>query len=81
MALKHSTRPGLSSAHRLALLLHNLADLHGRVEELCGAAVEADRLALVEVAFAVIGGDALLLAGLLQPVFVGSLNQYSVPLM
>lgn len=56
----------LALAHRLALLLHNLADLHRRVEELGGAAVEADGLALVELAFAVVGGDALGLAGLLE---------------
>ncbi len=59
---------GLTAAHGLALLLHNLADLHRRVEELCGASVEADGLALVEVALTVVGGDALLLARLLQAV-------------
>lgn len=56
------------ATHGLALLLHNLADLDGRVEELCGAPVEADGLALVELAFAVVGGDALLLAGILQTI-------------
>jgi hypothetical protein len=66
--LKQSSGAGLSSAHGLALLLHDLADLHGRVEELCGAAVEADGLALVELALAVVGRNALLLAGLLQTV-------------
>ena len=50
------------AAESLALLLHNLADLHRRVEELCGAAVEADGLALVELTLAVVVGDALLLA-------------------
>lgn len=59
-----------SAAHGLALLLHNLANLHRRVEELGGASVEADGLALVEVAFAVVGRDALLLARLLQAVLV-----------
>lgn len=57
-----------SRAHSLALLLHDFANLHGRVEELCGAAVEADGLALVELALAVVGGDALFLASLLQAV-------------
>lgn len=52
-------------AHGLALLLHNLRDLHRGVEELCGAAVEADGLALVELGLAVVGGDALFLARLL----------------
>lgn len=33
------------------------------VEELGGAPVETDALALVELAFAVFGGDALVLAG------------------
>lgn len=54
------------AAEGLALLLHNLADLHRRVEELCGAAVEADGLALVELALAVVVGDALLLARVLE---------------
>lgn len=57
-----------SSAHGLALLLHDFANLHGGVEELCGAAVEADGFALVELALAVVGGDALFLASLLQAV-------------
>ena len=64
--LKHASAP--LSAHGLALLLHNLADLHGRVEELGGTPVEADRLALVELALAVVVGDALLLARLLQAI-------------
>lgn len=66
----------LALAHRLALLLHNLADLHRRVEELGGAAVEADGLALVELAFAVVGGDALGLAGLLESAVF--LRQHSI---
>ena len=49
-----------------ALLLHDLADLHRCVEELDSAAVEADGLALVKVAFAVVGGDALGLASFLE---------------
>lgn len=56
-------------AHGLALLLHDLADLDGRVEELGGAAVEADGLALIELGLAVVCGDALLLARVLKAVF------------
>lgn len=67
--LEHATTTALSaSSHGLALLLHDLADLHRGVEELGGASVEADGLALVELALAVVGGDALGLARLLQPV-------------
>lgn len=54
------------AAESLTLLLHNLADLHRRVEELCGATVEADGLALVELALAVVVGDTLLLARVLE---------------
>lgn len=50
----------------IGLALHLLADLDVDVEELGHAAVEADGLALVEVAFAVIGGDTLLGARLSQ---------------
>lgn len=50
------------ATHSLTLRLHNLADLHGRIEELGGTAVQADGLALVELALAVVGGHALLLA-------------------
>lgn len=61
----------LHETHAATLLaggftLHLLADLDVDVEELGHAAVEADRLALVEVAFAVVGGDTLLSAGLSQ---------------
>lgn len=65
-----STR--LHQAHAATLLvgigltLHLLADLDVDVEELGHAAVETDGLALVEVAFAVIGGNTLLGAGLGQ---------------
>lgn len=52
----------------IGLALHLLANLDVDVEELGHAAVEADRLALVEVAFAVISGDTLLGAGLGQAV-------------
>jgi hypothetical protein len=45
-------------------LLHLLANLDVDVEELGDTAVQADRLALVQVALAVVGGDALLGAGL-----------------
>lgn len=69
LPLKQSSGTALrSSTHGLALLLHDLADLHGGIEELCGAAVEADGLALVELALAVVGRNALLLARLLQTV-------------
>lgn len=68
--LKQSSGTTLrSSTHGLALLLHDLADLHGGIEELCGAAVEADGLALVELALAVVGRNTLLLASLLQSIF------------
>lgn len=61
-----STGSGRRSAtHSLTLLLHDLADLHRRVEKLGSAAVQADRLSLVQLSFAVIGGDALLLTGTL----------------
>lgn len=36
------------------------------IEELGGAAVQANTLALVELALAIVGGDALLLADLVQ---------------
>lgn len=80
LPLKHSSGTALrSSTHGLALLLHDLADLHGGIEELCGAAVEADGLALVELALAVVGRNALLLAGLLQSVLYGvSIMQFSL---
>lgn len=64
--LKHATASGGSSTHGLSLLLHNLTDLHGRVEELGGAPVQAHGFALVELPLAVVGGDALLLARLLE---------------
>lgn len=68
--LKQSSGSALRScAHGLALLLHDLADLHRGIEEFGGAAVEADGFALVELALAVVGGHALLLAGLLQSIF------------
>ena len=47
----------------LCLALHLLADLHVDLEELCDAAIKADRLALVEIGFAV-RVDALFAAGL-----------------
>lgn len=40
------------------------------VKELGGAAVEANALALVELALAVVGGDALCLADLVQAMVV-----------
>jgi hypothetical protein len=56
-----------------SLTLHLLADLDVDIEELGDAAVQADGLALVEVAFAVIGGDTLLCAGLGQAARRGEL--------
>lgn len=46
------------------LSLHLLADLQIDLEELAHASIEAHALALVEVRFAVFGGDAFLGAGL-----------------
>lgn len=46
-----------------SLALHLLADLDVDVEELGDAAVQADGLALVQVAFAVVDRDAFLGAG------------------
>lgn len=43
----------------LTLLLENVRDLKVDIEELGGAAVEADALALIELALVVVGGDAL----------------------
>lgn len=63
-----------AEAHTAATLLlgcialHLLADLDIDVEELGHAAVETHGLALVEVAFAVVGRDTLLGAGLGQAV-------------
>jgi hypothetical protein len=58
----------LATTESLALLLHDLADLHRCVEELGCATVEANGLALVELALAVVAGDTLLLARLLETV-------------
>ena len=46
-----------------SLTLHLFADLDVDIKELGDTAVEADRLALVEVTFAVVDRDALLSAG------------------
>lgn len=48
--------------------MHLLADLNVDIEELGDTAVQADRLALVQVALAVVSGNALLGAGLGQAV-------------
>lgn len=53
-----------------SIALHLLANLDVDVEELADAAVEADGLALVQVAFAVVVGDAFLGAGLGETVVV-----------
>ena len=58
--LRHAT------TESLALLLHNLANLHRCIEELGCATVEADGLALVELTLAVVVRNALLLARLLE---------------
>lgn len=58
-AKAHTTTLLLTSA-----LLHLLANLDVDIEELGDTAVQADRLALVQVALAVVGGDTLLGAGL-----------------
>lgn len=53
---------GASTSLSLRLLLHHLRDLHVCIEELCGASVEADAFALVELALAVFIGYTLLCA-------------------
>ena len=63
LSAKHTT-PLLS----LRLALHLLRNLDVDLEELAHAAVQADRLALVQVGFAVLGRDALLGAGVNEPV-------------
>lgn len=50
------------------ITLHLLADLDVDVEELGDTAVEADGLALVKVTLAVVHGDTLLGAGLVQTI-------------
>lgn len=67
LRLEHAAA-ALLATEGLALLLHDLADLHRCVEELGCATVEADGLALVELALAVVVGNALLLARLLETV-------------
>lgn len=44
--------------HLLPVRLHELVRLHVRLEELGGTTVEADGLALVDLALAVVGGNA-----------------------
>lgn len=56
--LFHATDLAAVRLHLLAISLHKLVRLHVRLEELGGAAVEADGLALVDLALAVVGGDA-----------------------
>lgn len=68
-SISNPAGPLHAKAHTTTLLLastllHLLADLDVDVEELGDTAVQADRLALVQVALAVVGGDALLGAGL-----------------
>ena len=59
-----------SAAVGLRLALHLLRYLDVGLEELCHAAVQADGLALVQVGFAVCGGDAFLCTRLLEAVCV-----------
>lgn len=72
-----STTSGSAGRTRL-LCLHNIRDLLVDAKELGGAAVEADALALVELALAVVGGDALGLADCVQAVFICELANLSV---
>jgi hypothetical protein len=65
-ATLHSKRTA-SSTPVLCLSLHLLADLDVDLEELGDAAVEADRLAFVEIGLAVVLVDAFLRARLDQP--------------
>ena len=63
----------LSAEHATALLrgglaLHLLGNLDVDLEELAHAAVQAHGLALVQVGFAVLRGDALLGAGVDEPI-------------
>lgn len=58
--LHSKTHAALSAS---GITLHLLADLDVDVEELADAAVEADGLALVQLAFAVVVGDTFLCAG------------------
>ena len=53
---------------RGGLALHLLRDLDVDLEELAHAAVQAHGLALVQVGFAVLRGDALLGAGVDEPI-------------
>jgi hypothetical protein len=53
---------------RLRLALHLLRNLDVDLEELADAAVQAHGLALVQVGFAVLGGDALFGAGVDEPI-------------
>lgn len=82
LRLHHSSFSLLLSADHAALLrgrlaLHLFGHLDVDFEELTHAAVEADRLALVEVGFAVLGRDALLGAGVDEPGGNGCLISYS----
>lgn len=67
--ISYPTGPLHAKAHTTTLLLtstllHLLANLDVDIEELGDTAVQADRLALVQVTLAVVGGDTLLGAGL-----------------
>jgi hypothetical protein len=51
------------TASCLLLLAEDVGHLHVHVEELCRAPVETDGLSLIQLAFAVVGWDALLRTG------------------
>ena len=57
-----------TATHLLLLLLQYVRDLEVDVEEFGGAPVEADGLALVDLALEVVVGDALLCAGLVETI-------------
>lgn len=63
-SLEHTTAAAAATLRRL--LLHVLRHVHVHGKELGGAAVQADALALVELALAVVGRHALGGAGLDQ---------------
>ena len=63
-SILHAKATNTTALSTGSLSLHLLGNLDVDLEELGHAAVEADRFALVQIGFAVAGGDALLGAGL-----------------
>lgn len=53
-------RASHSLSRRLLIGLHLLANLHGDIEEFRHAPIQADGLALVQICFPVVWGNALL---------------------